>query len=91
MKTFELENDSTIEEWFDCINPSENTKETYLGAMQAYTDYTEMSPAELREEAEQDIIKGVLPGRRRIKKHLTGFGSSLFYVGILIKTNAVLN
>src|SRR5665647_3331116 len=86
MKTFELENDSTIEEWFDCINPSENTKETYLGAMQAYTDYTEMSPAELREEAEQDIIKGVLPGRRRIKKHLTGFRRHLTEKGLASKT-----
>ena len=73
MKTRELQEDSFVVEWFDTINPSDNTKRHYLSAMQFYTEFTGKSPEELISEAEAEIKAGVLPRIRKIKRYLTGF------------------
>src|SRR5665647_631353 len=77
MKTRELQEDSFVVEWFDTINPSDNTKRHYLSAMQFYTEFTGKSPEELISEAEAEIKAGVLPRIRKIKRYLTGFRKHL--------------
>jgi hypothetical protein len=40
MKVGELQKDFVIIEWFDIINPSNNTIKSYLFSMQTFTDFT---------------------------------------------------
>lgn len=73
MKLTELRENSSISEWLDNLNASANTEEAYLQGMLSYLNFTGLTPEELIKEAEDEIIKGVLPRHRLIKKHLIGF------------------
>jgi integrase len=73
MKITELRENPSISEWLDNLNASANTEEAYLQGMLAYISFTAMTPEELIKEAEDEIIKGILPRHRLIKKHLIGF------------------
>jgi site-specific recombinase XerD len=77
MKINELQQDSTIEEWFDTINPSDSTIKSYLNALQEYTEFTGKTPEELINEAEEDIGNGVLPRKRTVKKYFNDFRKHL--------------
>ncbi|WP_407356811.1 tyrosine-type recombinase/integrase [Methanolobus sp. WCC5] len=82
MKYTELIEDATVIEWLDIINAKEGTRRSHLYGMQQYTEYTRMKPEELLEEAEEDMMAGKLPRRRRIKKHVVGFRAHLQNKGL---------
>lgn len=86
MKMCELQKDSTIVEWFDTINPTENTIRSYLNAMQTYTDFVCKTPEELINEAESEISDGILPRKRMIKKYLVNFRKHLIGNNLADKT-----
>jgi len=73
MKMRELREDSTIVEWFDTINPIDNTIRSYLNTVQAYTDFVKMKPEKLINEAESEISDGILPRKRKMKRYLIDF------------------
>ncbi len=77
MKTHELIEDVMIKEWFSTIGAKPQTQHNYLQALQKYTEYIEMAPDELITQAEDEIINGILPRKRLIKKHLLCFRDSL--------------
>jgi integrase len=86
MKTRELQEDSFVVEWFDTIDPADNTQKHYLSALQFYTEFAGKTPEELISEAEAEIKAGVLPRVRKIKRYLTGFRKSLQDNGLAEKT-----
>lgn len=86
MKTQELQKDSFINEWFDTIDPADNTQKHYLSALQFHTEFTVKTPEELINEAEAEIKAGVSSRVRKIKRYLTGFRKSLQDNGLAEKT-----
>ena len=86
MKTRELQKDSIINEWFDTINPSDNTQKHYLSAMQKYTDFTGKTPEELIDEAEKEIDTGVRGRKRKIRRYLIDLRNQLQDSGLAEKT-----
>jgi hypothetical protein len=82
MKMSELRENPTILEWLDNLGSGENTQRIYLQGMQAYTNFTGMTPEDLRSEAEDEISKGILPSHRKIKKHMIGFRKHLTTSGL---------
>lgn len=82
VKMAELRKNSTIIEWLDNLNSVENTQHIYLQGMQAYTNYTGMTPEELRSEGEAEISEGILPSHRKIKKYMIGFRKHLTSSGL---------
>jgi integrase len=77
MEISDLRNDLTIIEWLDNLGAVESTAYTYLQGMKAFTDFTTLSPEALRTEAEDEILNGILPSRRKIKARLIGFRKSM--------------
>lgn len=75
-----------IEGWFAQIEAAEKTRELYEIAMQKYVRYTSKTPAELLEEAEGEIMQGVLMRKRRIREYLLGFRESLKKEGFAPKS-----
>ncbi|MDP2216731.1 MAG: tyrosine-type recombinase/integrase [Methanolobus sp.] len=82
MRVSDLKVDPTITEWFEINNSRPKTIKLYLLGMQHYTEYINMTPVELIEEAEVDIETGMLPKKRRIKKHMVGFRKHLHDSGL---------
>jgi integrase len=78
----ELKHNPTIISWLDMITSSQNTRTLYLLAMKHYVMFTGMSPDDLLDEAENDIISGKLPRRRRIKGHIIGFAAHIEGMGL---------
>jgi hypothetical protein len=70
LKADELKTDKTILDWFRSRKAAQNTQNSYLMAMQFYTEFTGMTPDELLEEAEQQEKDNVLMRKRAIKKSL---------------------
>lgn len=77
LKVQELNQDSIITEWLETLNPSANTTRNYLMSMQAFTEWVKMEPEELLEEAESEIMSGILPRKRKIKSYFVGFRKNL--------------
>lgn len=73
MKYKDLERDPLIIEWLNDINASKKTKFIYLNSLQNFTEFVNKTPEELLEEAEEEIKKGVLPRKRKIKLYLINF------------------
>lgn len=73
MDTKSLGESTLVQDFFTSIEAAPNTRRSYLRALQHYTDLTGMSPDQLIEEAEQEIIAGVLPRKRKIRSHLLRF------------------
>lgn len=73
MKITELKENILISEWLDNLNAAANTEETYLHAMQAFIDFTGMTPEELIDEAETESRLCILMRHRKIKRHFIGF------------------
>ena len=74
---FSPEDQSLIEDWFNHRNAKEGTRRLYSIAIRQYMQYHNMSLSELLSEAEEDIIKGVIPRKRRIKDRIIDFRNSL--------------
>jgi len=74
---FLLEDKELIEEWFSHINAKGGTLNLYMLAISKYIKYHKLSLSELLEEAEEDIIEGVTPRKRRIKSRIIDFRNSL--------------
>jgi integrase len=86
MKLNELKKDNIIVEWFDSIKPEDSTIESYLSALQSYTESTGKTPEELINEAEQEISDGMIPRMRSIKKYFNDFSKHLKDSGLADKT-----
>lgn len=71
MELSEIKADETIIGWLDEINARPNTRKNFQHSMSMYTDFLNMTPEELLDEAEQEMS---LPIRKRkLKKHLIAF------------------
>lgn len=75
MKSSELKTDSFIKAWVS--DRKENTKEIYIDSMRAYTEFLNKTPQELIEEAEDEIINGLLMRKRAINTDLRRFREHL--------------
>lgn len=71
------EDQTLVDEWFDHINAKGGTLTLYLVAMSQYIEYHNLSLSELLEEAEDDVVKGVIPRKRRIKNRIVNYRNSL--------------
>jgi len=74
---FSPEDQELVDEWFNHINAKGGTLNLYSLAVSKYIAFHKMSLSELLEEAEDDIIKGVTPRKRRIKGRIIDFRNSL--------------
>ena len=74
---FSPEDQELIEDWFNHKNAKEGTRKLYSIAIRQYIRYHDMSLSELLEEAEDDIVKMVIPRKRKIKGRITDFRISL--------------
>lgn len=68
-----LERNILVQDFFTSLEAQPNTRRNYLRALQHYTDLIGKTPEELIEEAEQDIMDGLLPRKRKIRAHLLRF------------------
>ncbi|WP_406661392.1 tyrosine-type recombinase/integrase [Methanolobus sp. ZRKC3] len=82
MKVPELKQDSIITEWLQTLNPSANTVRNYLMSMQAFTEWVDMEPEELVEEAESEMMSDIVPRKRKVKSYLVGFRNNLQASGL---------
>ena len=71
------EDQSLVDEWFDHINAKGGTLTLYLVAISQYIAFHNLSLSELLEEAEDDVVKGVIPRKRRIKGRIIDYRNSL--------------
>ena len=74
---FSLEDKELINDWFDHINARGGTLDLYMIAVSRYIAFHNVSLSELLSEAEDDIVKGVIPRQRRIKSRMMDFRNSL--------------
>ena len=77
MKSDNLRTDDIIIQWMNNINATKHTELSYLQAMQQYTEYAKLTPEELINEAEQEILSGMLTRQRKLKGYLIGFRKNL--------------
>lgn len=77
MKLDDLRTDDIIIQWMNDINATKHTELSYLQAMQQYTEYAKLTPEELINEAEQEILSGMLTRQRKLKGYLIGFRKNL--------------
>lgn len=73
MDTKSLAENILIQDFFTSIEAAKNTRKNYLRGLQHYTNLTGLTPEELIEGAEQEILDGVLMRKRKIKTHLLRF------------------
>ncbi|NOR49378.1 MAG: hypothetical protein GQ533_15260, partial [Methanosarcinaceae archaeon] len=74
---FVSEDQELIDEWFDHINAKGGTLSLYKLAISQYIAFHNMSLSELLSEAEDDVVKGIIPRKRRIKGRITDYRNSL--------------
>lgn len=74
---FSTEDQELIDEWFSHINAKGGTLSLYLTAVHGYMKYHNMSLSGLLKEAEEDIVKMVIPRKRKIKDRIIDFRNSL--------------
>jgi len=82
MKTNDLKEDKLISSWLSGIRASKNTRDVYLLGMQAYTEFTKMTPKELITEAEADVRAGMLMRERNIFSYLPEFREHIENKGV---------
>jgi len=73
MDTKSLEENILVQDFFTSIEAAKNTRRNYLRGLQHFTDLIGLTPDELIESAEQEILDGVLMRKRKIKSHLLRF------------------
>ena len=71
------EDQELVDDWFDHINAKEGTRRLYNIAISKYMQYHDISLSDLLHEAEEDIIKGIIPRKRKIKGRIIDFRNSL--------------
>ena len=76
MKVSELIGDKIVKDWLSGIRATENTRGSYLQAMQQYTEFTDKTPLQILEEAESEIRAGLLMRERNITTYLREFRES---------------
>lgn len=77
MKVKELKDDKITKDWLSAIKASENTKDTYLEGMQAFTEWVKKTPEQLLLEAEAEVRAGKLMRERTIRSYFTEFRECL--------------
>ncbi|MDO9044324.1 MAG: tyrosine-type recombinase/integrase [Methanobacteriaceae archaeon] len=83
MNTFD---DEFIDRWFLKKDIRKGTQRSYTVAMKKYCQLTNMSPAELIDEAELEETNGIKMSRRKIETHVLGFKKDLKDKGIARST-----
>ncbi|MCQ1535760.1 tyrosine-type recombinase/integrase [Methanosarcina sp. KYL-1] len=73
MKIEEYKKYQVVEDWINTINPSKNTEDRYLLAIKVFCEWTGKNPETLITEAESEILSGILPRQRAIKRDFIGF------------------
>jgi len=71
------EDQELVDEWFNHINAKGGTLTLYSLAISQYIEYHNLSLSELLEEAEDDVVKGIIPRKRRIKGRIMDYRNSL--------------
>ena len=80
MELSQIKADETVIEWLDSINAQPSTRRNFMPAMVLYTEFLNMTPEELLDEAEQEMS---LPIRKRkLKKHVIAFRVYLQGMGV---------
>jgi len=74
---FLSEDKELISDWFSHINAKGGTLDLYKLAISQYMEYHDMSLSELLREAEEDVVKGIIPRKRRIKGRIIDYRNSL--------------
>lgn len=74
---FSHEDRELVDEWFNHRNAKEGTQRLYSIAIRQYMQYHDMSLSELLHEAEDDIVRGIIPRQRKIKSRIMDFRNSL--------------
>ena len=74
---FSPEDKELVAEWFSHINAKGGTLDLYRLAINKYMKFHDMSLSELLGEAEDDIIKGIIPRKRRIKGRIIDYRNFL--------------
>ncbi len=77
MKVSELIGDKIVKDWLSGIRATENTRGSYLQAMQQFTEHVNKTPLVILEEAEGEIKAGLLMRERNITTYLREFRESL--------------
>jgi integrase len=65
--------DPITEQWFTLIEAAQNTREQYTKVLEKFCQLAERTPTQLVEEAEREIMKGVLPRKRSYVEYLIRF------------------
>ena len=73
MKVSELIGDKIVKDWLSGIRATENTRGSYLQAMQQFTEHVNKTPLVILEEAEGEIKAGLLMRERNITTYLREF------------------
>ena len=80
MKLEELKDNKKVKRWFRDTNAAQATRHNFLYAMQQYTNFLNMTPEELLDEAEQ---QGTLSSTKRdLKDHILDFREHLQQKGL---------
>jgi integrase len=73
MEVNELKSDKTVIDWLQRVRAADNTKETYLTSLHFYTEFTNKSPTELIEEAEDEIDSHVRARKQKMYEYISNF------------------
>ena len=73
MRVNDLKSDKTVIDWLQRVRAADNTKETYLTSLQFYTKFTNKSPTELIEEAEDEIDSHVRARKQKMYEYISNF------------------
>ncbi|MCO5382607.1 MAG: tyrosine-type recombinase/integrase [Methanosarcina barkeri] len=82
MKIFYLKQDFTVQQWLEIVNIRENTINSYLLGMQAYTEFTNKNPEQLLNEADKEQDDNIKVRNRAVNKYLYGFRNHLQQQGL---------
>jgi integrase len=83
-----IRTDTLVQEWMAGIDAAKSTHDNYTHGLRLYCDFTGLTPTELLEEAEAEIMGGVLMRKRKIKGYLINFRQKLKERSLAPKTIA---
>ena len=68
-----LADDDIIIDWFDTVAASKGTQKSYLNSMQKYTDFRQMTPEEIFDEAIEQLEASGLKAKWKFPKKINSF------------------
>ena len=67
------DNELLVSGWLAQIEASQGTKKLYTFVIKKYCEFTGKTSSELIEEAEEEILQGILMRKRKIRQYLLGY------------------